>query len=924
MHDSSTFWAKFSRHDGRTLSVGQHSRDAADVINHVAQLLLPPSVLEGLQEDLGKVDVPLLLTTMAAVHDLGKISPYFQAKAPEPAARLDSTRFPMTVNRTSMRNAPHSLVSFLSFWEWMEHRGSTKLTRDARRGWKYILGGHHGVFPTDDSVRAARSELRLEPATWRQARFDFLDEIAERYDITAEIAQQFATLEWKPQHWVLLTGILITADWVASNEDYFPYDADDLEIDRLERALTLINLGHQWSPSSVTPEAFASRFGLPTGSSANSLQAAAIDVSQSTTAPSLHILESETGSGKTEAALAMAENLALTFGKSGIFFAQPTRVTSDAMFNRVKKWLESSPSGSPAPSFILAHGKAQFNSDFESIFTWGPRHTLPSEIYDEEPSDSGDLSSTPEAPQWFRGRKTSLLASITVGTIDQLLFGALSSKHIVLRHLGLVGKVVILDEIHAADQWMSVYLNRMLEWLGTYGVPVIALSATLPAAKRNELCAAYSKGVLSGTAAKKGLPAISTPEHGYPRITTVREAQPTTVFPKDDSHHAARTVEVSFRDEELAETASRLIEASAAGGCVAAICNTVSRAQELYECVTTQLPHTDADVVLLHSRFLSDHRFDRESDLVRLLGRHTAARPERLIVISTQIVEQGLDLDFDYMVSDLAPIDLLIQRIGRLHRHRNVDAVRPQTHKTARLDIIGSSIPDLDGEAPHFEPGLVAVYRKLPLLRTAATLQRHVKANGGLVTIPDDVEGLVSSTYTNHESPPAWREAYAAAEERERIFTERQHSGASHYLISPPSMKNLDSWSSALAPADEQLGCAQVRDADDSVEVVVVQRREGRVFALPHVEGLSDIPLDDLAGIDPPIAKRIAQCTVRLPSWSIRDEDIRILEEDGLDGWQHSRWLAGQLPMILDEDLSIELASTRFTYDLERGLLMGP
>ncbi|MEK8106498.1 hypothetical protein NKG94_17000 [Micromonospora sp. M12] len=192
-------------------------------------------------------------------------------------------------------------------------------------------------------------------------------------------------------------------------------------------------------------------------------------------------------------------------GASGCYLALPTRATSDAMFARMLSWLRRLPDaqvGRGDRDVRLAHGKAALNPEYDQL----RMTSLPSGIAE----DTGGAAIG--VHRWLAGPKRTLLSSFVVGTIDQLLFAALRSKHLVLRHLGLAGKVVVIDEAHAYDVYMGRFLDRALEWLGAYGVPVVVLSATLPAHRRAELMAAYDNGRLGP------LPALTWRDRGKTKV----------------------------------------------------------------------------------------------------------------------------------------------------------------------------------------------------------------------------------------------------------------------------------------------------------------------------------------------------------------------------------------------------------------------
>lgn len=283
---------------------------------------------------------------------------------------------------------------------------------------------------------------------------------------------------------VVISGMLITADWIASNTTYFPLISADEQgqfsdyPERTEAAWNKIHFTDIWNSTArfgLDDEAFKERFGfLP-----NPTQADIISTATDAESSGIYIIEAPMGLGKTEAALALSEILAARAGAGGMFFGMPTQATSNGIFPRLEKWAGGLAEDEQTLLAIkLAHGNAALNEDYRELFTGHSNLNIE--------SDSGLI-----VHDWFSGRKQTLLSDFVIGTVDQLLMAALKQKHVMLKHFGLSGKVVVVDECHAYDAYMSKYLDMAIQWLGIYKVPVIILSATLPAKRRAELVEAY-------------------------------------------------------------------------------------------------------------------------------------------------------------------------------------------------------------------------------------------------------------------------------------------------------------------------------------------------------------------------------------------------------------------------------------------------
>lgn len=916
-------WAKSPDGNGDWLPLWRHMADSAGVADHLWRAWLPESTKELVANDAGGIDAARCLSVfLAAAHDVGKISEEFASQNGELRERMGRAGFvrpDAAVSYDSRKQWPHGATSARSIWEWLAdalgQRGQSSTIAA-------IVAGHHGTFPVGPpGVRPDEGTI------WAESRRSAIDFAVELSGLDTTDLRRIAVKGLSQTSQVVLTGFVVICDWIASNRELFPYGAEAESMQRVARAVGALDLPHPWTP--CPPEdgevLFSQRFDLPKGAIPRPMQLAAVEQARLMTEPELMVIEAPTGEGKTEAAFAAAEVIAATFGCGGVTVALPTCATSDAMFTRTLSWLEHSVPAGTTASALLTHSRARFNSEYTGLSAVMPETGL-SEIHDEAAGGRGAVT----AHWWLRARKKSALADFTVGTIDQILFLALQSRHLMLRHLGVVGKVVILDEVHAADTYMVHFLDRALEWLGAAKVPVVALTATLAPDRRCAMLAAYRRGRLS---ASRQIVTGGTREPdleeaaksvAFPLILRVGAGSPVLSAPAASGRTTA--YKVAFIGDDLEELITGVTAAVRDGACVVVVRNTVVRAQAVYEQLLSALgPEC---TMLLHSRFILADRLSREGRVKTMLGPpgDNSSRPDGMVIVSTQVIESSLDIDADLMYSDLAPVDLLFQRAGRLHRHARGDGARPRSASTPRLLITGVTSVDT-WSSPSIDRGSSYVYGAAALLRTTAVLRDHLARTQGIVESPRDVPTLVRAAYDpGAVAPSGWEDEWRLAEEERDKSDADRESRSANYLLRSPGPKPAYGWNSGASdePAEEALGHAQVRDTENSLEVIVVMKLDGRVCSLPWLEHRPGEPVDSDLGIDDDLARAVAMCTVTLPAWTFRGSRegrlIDELEALGIPGWQKSPWLKGMLPLPLNEDLQATIGDLQLEYDKSTGL----
>jgi CRISPR-associated endonuclease/helicase Cas3 len=603
------------------------------------------------------------------------------------------------------------------------------------------------------------------------------------------------------------------------------------------------------------PESFAELF--PSLRTPNPLQQQAFNLVRDSVGPCLLLIEAAMGEGKTEAALSATEAWASALGYRGTYFALPTQATSNQMFSRVRAFLEGRAQGDRL-ALQLLHGHASLSAEFEELRARGVRAFEARDI-----GESGSESIF--ASTWFTYRKRGLLASFGVGTVDQVLMAALTGRHIFVRLFGLAGKAVIIDEVHAYDTYMSTLLERLLEWLGAMESSVVLLSATLPSERRADLLKAYSTGLQLAAPDQP----VST---SYPRITMLSRAGVRSVTFPSSAPLSGKSVGITRIRPEL--LSNFLQQRLASGGCAVVVCNTRKDAQQLFRELAPAFSKRASDdqpeLNLLHSHFLFGDRDALEKCCLRRFGKpeNSSQRPDRAVLIATQVVEQSLDLDFDLMVSALAPIDLLFQRVGRLHRHR-----RPRPTMLAQPSLALIETPQDESGVPKFPRGHQAVYEPHLLYRTWLTLQGRES-----LAIPEDIDTLLETVYWDQPEPTSLSEAGQTRwrETRQRLNQRRAAERAAaqdRYLRSPGSkMAVWDLAEAAYAVDDPEQSqfLAITRLTEPSVRTVFLEQ-DPATSDRARTPGVDEpIPLNGILSFD-----QVRRCLYR----SVTISDRRVVEQ---------------------------------------------
>jgi len=705
-----SFWAK-TLQDGRPgISVRDHCLNVGCVAEALITALLPAV----------RALLPKGAVTLAALHDVGKITIGFQAKCPQWLAQERLPKF--SLGEVTLSVTDHALVSQF-FLQKISHSVPERL-------WAVAVGAHHGR-PKGKIAHLNAPEALAE---WAQEnRLHIMKELMAVFGPLPTTTPEARLAPYYSDLW-LLAGLISIADWIGSNEVWFsPEHGLRPDAAHLQARDALRQIG--WPGGKLRQTEFSAAFAAEpeTAFQANALQKVVTDASN---APGVLIIEGPMGCGKTEAALFAAQALIASGQQQGIYFALPTQVTSNRIHRRIERFLANTLADDA--SLRLVHGNAWLEDNFDLRLRPAYQCRKP----EEEEEVFGHLR---EARSWFASAKQALLAPYGVGTIDQALQAVVAVKHFFVRRFALAGKVVILDEIHSYDIYTGTLITALIRELVNLRCSVIILSATLTAARRRELLAAA------------GITESNSPT-AYPLVTTGTSGGDCQHASPEWSSHRRITLRPTIISEE--ETLGELIARAEAGQRVLWIRNTVVEAQQAFRAVSASVREDTVRIGLLHSRFPFQRRTELEDYWLEYLGRTRPADDSGSVLIATQVVEQSVDIDLDFIVSDLAPSDMLLQRVGRLWRHERL-------HRPATAADFWVRLPELSASfnATQLKKALgrtARVYAPYVLLRTAAVWSGRKD-----LFLPADIRPLLEATYAEPEmqEPEAWQELRAGLEE---------------------------------------------------------------------------------------------------------------------------------------------------------------
>lgn len=731
--------------------------------------------------------LPQHAATLAALHDLGKVSPGFQTKSSiwiEQCGLIDrALREGWTFQETD-----HAKISQYTVRELLQDSSLEK--------WAAVLGAHHGCIKGS-----------LLPQPWED----------ERRRLARDLISQFGVLPDRPAEEAVLwftAGLVTVADWIGSDEDYFPQDVQwDIDQRRHHASVALRNIG--WRQIVVKPSLPFTKV-FPLLKCANTLQQAVI---QATRCSGVYTIEGPMGFGKTEAALAAAYHLMEAKHATGIYFGLPTQVTSNRIYERVQFYIDQICSDESPVRLIHS---ASWLVDSQRIPRLSPSST-----------DSEGTVHVQEGLSWFASSKRALLEPFGVGTIDQALLGVVAAKHFFVRQFGLAGKVVILDEVHTYDLYTSTLIDLLVKRLIELQCTVIILSATLTQQRRCELL---------------GLKYDQPVSAAYPLVSGVCRGQ---LIERECEPPLSKMIQIQM----IAKTSpvEQALKRAKNGECVLWIRNTVDDAQETYRALKEANCEGGPTIGLLHSRFPFFRREELESEWMSRLGKSSPTRPNGCVLVSTQVVEQSVDIDADLLLTDLAPTDMLLQRLGRLWRHERgarlssnpeIWIQTPDCTDTQLYEANAKDLCQMLGKSAR-------VYAPYILLRTL-----HLWRGRDSLLLPGDIRAILEATYADPDGnePCEWKKL------REQL--EKKREKMARQALSTTNVWNIP------ALADDE-GIQTRWNSYPSAQLLLIRNVTREKSCCRHLDLLNgeSVEVGDEWNFD--VAKAIHRNLTRIPRWVV-------------------------------------------------------
>ena len=810
--------AKWNK-NGDCISIRRHAIDTGIVMSFLLRNYVSEQTITASGLSIQQFDSVAMYS--ALIHDLGKCTTAFQSK------RTNK----VNISNGYVLNSPHALAG----------AAIQNQCFNVPETICDITAAHHGVLRKKGKEHNYKYQMMKYASNYGRNQYD--QEWKNIFSLALEKSGivEFPEVNIKAQ--ILITGLLIMADWLSSNEEYFSLNELMDEKTRKESALEKLkrDIPRKWSPlyADIDGTMLSKRFGFQTP---NSLQRISIDIAESTMNPGIMIVEATMGSGKTECALSVAEILSFHSRAGGIYFGLPTQATANGLMSRIADWTATVSQGENV-SFRLAHGNALNNAAYKEL-----------SICDQ---DGLTIS------KWLAGKHRALLSDFVIGTVDQLLLSGLYQKFFMLLHLGMSGKIIIIDEVHSYDAYMSKYLEIVLSWLGVYGVPVILLSATLTNERRIRFVEAYTGRIIDDS------------NSSYPSITWA-DCDGIRSIPV---HDKVRGLEVALKRIDIENVTDTVLKSIADGGCAGIIVNTVALAQALKDEICDKSSGEET-VILLHSRYIPAHRDILEKKIIHAVGKNSRSEERnRIIIIGTQVLEQSLDIDFDVLYVQMCPMDLMLQRIGRLHRHDGHSSYRPENLKKPQCFV--------------FEYN-VRVYDEYILRRTREVLPERIN-------IPVDIKPLIEEVYDLKKG------SYGADKVNFERSINALETEAAQY-----GLRTADKWESFKDHGADIKSTESVRYKMNMLPVILVIRNGNGEYTTFEKEPISSNPTSD---------EKAMLSNERVSLYYSEQLSAELNTQINLPKWKDELY---DPILVFDATGHAVIGNTRYSYDKENGLRSTP
>jgi CRISPR-associated endonuclease/helicase Cas3 len=907
------FWGKANAEDGTWHPLVYHMLDVAAVagewLENDRDLCNLFQKLSGIPEN----SLIPALTIASAYHDIGKATVYFQNKFPDLAKKNDL----YWQTAAEARGFDHGAFGCLWIDEWRE---DDSIFQDWSADYPFLHSEaflnlwraacwHHGraLIPTD--------YLRLAPVdnkasgkgnvfdTVMPMRNSLLQIITTTIDPKKHLSFD-VNHELSPSFLRLFAGFVSVCDWLGSDEECFSIVSfgkiEEYWQHARKQAMEALSNAQLISGENIPSISAISEI-LGKNKSPRPVQKA-LDVIK-VMGTSLVIVEAPTGEGKTESAFFQ---FARNQGR-GFYFGLPTQASANQISGRIKHFLKDNLKTSERA--ILAHGNA-----------WLVKAIAEEKRYDSHNSSLTDTTAESELSDWFNSKKRTLLSHYGVGTVDQAMLAALNVKHGFVKLFGLAGKTLIIDEVHAYDSFMLPILEHLLRWCGFLNTSVVLLSATLPSHMKKRLISAYLNDDNTESRLQK---------NGYPLLTIAnKENDGNANIQEIDSIHGKametrkkESITISFAThtkDDISLIADQIIAKIKDGGNVLWICNTVNKAQLVFnELKRKNLNSTE--IRLFHSRYTKSDRLDIEKDIESLYGDESKSptRPVRSILVATQVAEQSLDIDFDFLITDIAPVDLILQRAGRIFRHDRGNR-NPGFKKSEILLLVPSEIKDIKNFAGVYDQfSVLKTMYELSILPEATiilpNMYRSLVENVYNESIPD-CQSFVINNITLKIENSIWKDALKKQKDK---TNELDLKGRQNLIPLPTNEYPVDS--ALLSEEDNSYWSAKTRDGEESLGLILVNFHKDKYF-IGNRELSAVIP----EKIEVDLLIQMSLNTVEVSSkyfiHLVRKKDVLQPDENMAASWQKkldkTSILKGKKLLILNESGQVALDFSKAIYKL--------